>query len=393
MVCPTTIPSVPFLQMCAAAGAGSSTGGAAGASGTATAGGANSTGGRTQQQGGGAGTGGATGTGGAGTTCPGSNKSIDPANCGACNYACVDGRTCSAGRCTPAWIPLSSTNAPAPRTRHAAGFVAGRFIVLGGALSSTGVGLSSSAAYDPTTDTWQPLPDLQSPRCAHEAASTGSKLFAFGGLSTCANGSAVGPALEEFTPESGWFTVAGSNPPALRYNFASTWTGSDMFIYGGGSSAGPALSSGALFSPPGMSWRDASCTLAGCERGGTFSAFIDGGIVRIWGGGPFGNAPAGLQYALGSGVWSAWTVPAGTATKVSQRHADAGARLYYLHSTGVSIYNKASASWLADDDAAMPVGLCEEAAAAWSGTEVIAWSGSCSGMTSSVGGRYQPVAP
>jgi formylglycine-generating enzyme required for sulfatase activity len=321
------------------------------------------------------------------------NLASDSANCGACNYPCLHGRTCTAGRCTPGWLAMSSTNAPAPRTRHAAGFVSGRFVVLGGAPNTTGVAMSSSAAYDPTTDSWQALPDLQAARCSHDVASTGSTLLTFGGLTDCSNGTTLGPALERYTPGSGWATVTGSNAPALRYNFATTWTGSELFVYGGSTNANPAIPSGALFSPSSTSWRDASCGLAGCERGGYFSAFVDAGFVRIWGGGPYGGAPAGLQYALASGVWSAWTVPAGTTTKYTQRYADAGARLYYIQTAAVSTYDKAAGAWLVDDSAAMPAGFCSEAAAAWTGSEVVAWSGSCSGSVSSVGGRYQPAAP
>jgi hypothetical protein len=44
------------------------------------------------------------------------------------------------------------------------------------------------------------------------------------------------------------------------------------------------------------------------------------------------------------------------------------------------------------DAAMMPSGFCSDAAAAWSGAELIAWGGRCNGVNSSVGGRYQPPA-
>jgi hypothetical protein len=79
---------------------------------------------------------------------------------------------------------------------------------------------------------------------------------------------------------------------------------------------------------------------------------------------------------------------------LAARFADDGRRLYFLKATNVvTIYDRASSSWVADDTAPMPAGFCMEAAAVWTGSELVAWSGSCGGAPVSVGGRYQPRAP
>jgi hypothetical protein len=293
-------------------------------------------------------------------------------------------------------LPLAVTAAPTARTRHAAGFVAGKYVVFGGATSTTGIALASTDGYDITTDAWAPLAALKSGRCSQEAVSTGTKILTFGGLTNCADGGTIGPALEQFTPDAGagsWSVpAAAGTAPDGRYNFASAWTGKAMFIYGG-SGAAVAVATGALYSVPDSAWSSASCPLANCQRGGYFSAFLDGGFIRVWGGGPYGNAPAGLALNLTGNSWSAWTVPAGTNTHLGQRFADDGRRLYYLTSANVvSIYDRKSSSWLANDTSAMPAGFCTEAATTWTGAELIAWSGSCGGAPVLVGGRYQPPA-
>jgi hypothetical protein len=300
-----------------------------------------------------------------------------------------------AGRCSPAWIALSTTGAPAARTRHAAGFVYGQYVVVGGAPSTVGMAMSSTSGYDIATDTWTPLSPLVNARCAHEVVSTGTTLLTFGGLSDCMNGAATVASLESFTPNGGigtWSVFAGT-PPAARYNFASTWTGNALFVYGGGNATAPAIASGALFSPSAGGWSDASCALPGCERGGIFTAFLDGSLIRVWGG-AYGNAPAGLTYDTAGARWTGWTVPSGTSSHLAQRFADDGRRLYYLTAPDVvSIYDRKAGDWLTNDTESMPPGFCIEAAAAWTGVELVGWSGGCGAPPVPVGGRYQPPAP
>jgi hypothetical protein len=228
--------------------------------------------------------------------------------------------------------------------------------------------------------------------------STGSSLVTFGGCSNCMYGDTALGSLEVFTPNAGmgtWSTVTGTLP-APRYDFGSTWTGRAFFFYGGSNATGPAIASGALFNPANSTWSDASCALVGCERGGYFTAFVDGAFIRVWGGGGYGSGPAGLAFDTTGAGWANWTVPSGSDAHLAERFADDGRRLYYLTTQDVvSIYDRKSSSWLANDTSPMPTNFSIEGATAWSGTELIAWSGSTSPSSPpvAVGGRYQPPAP
>lgn len=337
------------------------------------------------------------------TVCGGScvDLAVDPMNCGACGYAAVNGRTCSSGRPSPAWQPISAAGAPPARTRHAGAFLGGVFVVTGGSATQFGLGTSDVGYYSPSSNTWSPGPSLVTARCSHGSVASSLRVYVFGGLSDCSSGGTTGPGHESYNPSPAkWSTISLPGEPALRYNMAIAWIEPNkMFVYGG-SNALPSVSTGGVASFGGGvgSWSDASCGLSGCARGGYLGAFVDSGLVRVWGG---TGSPGGLQYNIATSAWSAWALPAGTPSPMPQRYADDGRRIFYLQGSGscpgtvsVLAYDRLTGSWAAADTSAVPAGLSAEAAAAWTGSELVAWSGACgSGAPGSVGGRYQPPAP
>lgn len=403
-------------------GAVGGTGGTGGAGGTGAiggigaSGGTNGVGGTGGATGGMGGTGGATGgiggTGGTGGadaggdgsadaskdgpvdgSCGGANLSSDAANCGACGYACLGGRSCSAGRCVPAWLPLSGTGAPAARVSHAAVTLGGKALFFGGSPYPQAASLADGAAFDPATGNWSSIAPMGTARCGHAAVSSGSKAYVFGGLTTCSVTTTAVNTTESFDGAT-WSNPNPSGAPGERFNAATAWTGTKMFVFGGSSNAQPYTAQTALLDPVGNSWSVSTCPLSGCERGAAL-AFLDSGVVRVMAGAG-GNAPAGLQFTLGTSTWSNWTTPLGTPV-ASAGLADDGTRLFEPIDAGgcgkviVHIYSRGAGTWTTDT-AAAPSGMAA-GPSTWVGGEMITWGGYCGSGATAVGGRYQPPAP
>jgi hypothetical protein len=105
------------------------------------------------------------------------------------------------------------------------------------------------------------------------------------------------------------------------------------------------------------------------------------------------SATAATRPNISDASRAGWGYPPGSGDNINRRFVDDGQRLFYLKTMDlVTIYDKNSRKWT-QDDAEMPLGFCVDAAAAWSGDELIAWSGYCDSVASSLGARYQPPAP
>lgn len=325
----------------------------------------------------------------------------DEENCGAVGYACQFGRECIDYRCEPAWLSIEDSGQPFERGGHAAAMIDGKFVVMGGCASLTpnDPAEASTGVYDPVENGWWNGPDMPSPRVHFSAISSPDGIYAFGGVTQCWNGVAVGPGLSLLeTVESSWYNVVWANEPTPRYNAAMVWTGDSVMVYGGSNATSPSCSSGSEHFP-GLGWSGAGCGLGGSARGGGYEMFVDSGTVKVWGGGCFGSMTNGLSFDIATGTWSPWAIPNGT-PDVSTLTAGMGPPrsawsedfAYYLEPDGgVTIYDRLAGTWVSDD-VEPPPGFCSEAAVAWTGTELIAWGGYCEGNFSSVGGRYQPPA-
>ena len=98
-------------------------------------------------------------------------------------------QTDTGGRYNPAtdtWTPMTTVNAPSPRVKVSGDWIGApvnRFVVWGGLGPPGNVFFDDGGAYDPTTDTWQPLDAIGAPTVRHSMSVTaaGSDVIVWGG--------------------------------------------------------------------------------------------------------------------------------------------------------------------------------------------------------------------
>lgn len=248
------------------------------------------------------------------------------------------------------WAPMS--DAPlAGRRGHRAVWTGTEMIVWGGSAVQTTPEppeyFADGAAYDPETNSWRVIaPSPLTARSDHYAAWTGSEMLIVGGsfganpgIGFRDDGAAYNPTTDS------WRTIA-TPPIPIGSEAAVTWTGSDLFIYGGRqivdkSEPGAYFSQGALYNPATDAWRMVA-SWDGRGRSGPAVAWTGSEVIVYGGGIRVGEAP-----------------PEGDLTEV---YRDAAA------------YSPESNSWraLADGPAAANE-CCSTAIAAWRGDSMFVW--------------------
>jgi hypothetical protein len=220
---------------------------------------------------------------------------------------------------TKTWAPISSTDQPAPRWGHTAVWTGTRMVVWGGTNSDAvpqdpsceEVVLAGGAAYDPSSNTWTPMPSTGSAgrRRYHTAVWTGTEMIAWGGERLVyTEFPAPGCVFiaqstgEKLDPVAGTFTTIAA-PAPLSYH-AAVWTGTEMVVWG---PFGSTATWGAVYDPASNVWDPISLTGAP-ERRASPAAVWTGSEMIIWGAG----TDTGGRYSVASDSWSAtttWNAP------------------------------------------------------------------------------------
>lgn len=185
---------------------------------------------------------------------------------------------------TDSWQPLTAVGAPGPREMHSAVWTGSKMIIWGGcdAVYCSTV-YNDGALYDPDLDEWTPISVDQSviARHFHQAVWTGSEMIVFGGSSS-AEGMSYNPAMDT------WDSISQTNAPAPTYQGASIWTGNKFITWGGCLifSTGPCLSysnSGGIYDPVSDTWV-MMATLDAPSPRWTHTAVWTGNEMIVWGG-------------------------------------------------------------------------------------------------------------
>jgi prepilin-type N-terminal cleavage/methylation domain-containing protein len=241
---------------------------------------------------------------------------------------------------TDSWRPMSTVNQPAARMHAGRGWSGTEMIVFGGTRGgSCNVGTcihNDGGRYNPTTDTWTPIPtppspitvggssaysdsivsgnyyvfftDFDSPyrqggrynlttntwatvsktgaisRSDRAIASVNNKIYVWGGVDYnygnpiyYNTGGVYDPATDT------WTAMSTTNAPSARSGSTEQVMGSRIFIWGGGGPGEQLLNTGAIYNTVTNSWTTVSTVNAPSPRARAHSAWTGTHII-IWGG-------------------------------------------------------------------------------------------------------------
>lgn len=202
------------------------------------------------------------------------------------------------------WTPLSTS--PLAARRGQVAVWTGRRMLVWGGTGANDEALADGAAYDPSTDRWEPTADAPTPLVAATAVWTGAKMLVWGSRPAVAFD--VGqptPAGAAYDPATNVWTPISPSPLRTEGDHVAVWTGDRMLVWGG--SVGEATSAdGASYDPATDRWTKLAPAPIGSRRG--HSAVWTGDRMIVWGGFPGGKAGPeladGASYDPASDSWA-----------------------------------------------------------------------------------------
>jgi N-acetylneuraminic acid mutarotase len=222
-----------------------------------------------------------------------------------------DGALNTGGRYTPqpqGWASVSTTGAPSARSGHAAVWTGSRMIVFGG--RNSGGLLGDGASYDSVTDQWSALPTTgaPSPRSGATAFWTGSALLVWGGdgeTSTSSTGAVLTFALDGTANPDGWQPLATASAPSVRRAASTAWDGRRLYVWGGQSALGAALSDGAVWDSQSNTWSALGASGAPTARFDAAAVWTGDEFAVFGGSGQTGPLATGAAWNPSTGTWRA----------------------------------------------------------------------------------------
>ena len=225
---------------------------------------------------------------------------------GAANYLNTGGRY---NPSTDSWTATSTTNVPGARFSHTAVWTGSEMIVWGGSGDTINFFFNTGGRYNPSTDSWTATStaNAPSPRNVHTAVWTGTQMIVWSGQVANGNSNTGG----RYNPSTNsWTATSTANAPEGRWFPTAVWTGSEMIVWGGerANSLVP-LNTGGRYNPSTNSWTATSIGNAPDARSG-HTAVWTGSEMVVWGGGTSnGLLNTGGRYCVPSGIPSPTPAP------------------------------------------------------------------------------------
>ncbi|WP_437946318.1 hypothetical protein WME98_36580 [Sorangium sp. So ce296] len=323
-------------------------------------------------------------------------------HCGACGNACLSGRECRDGECTPPRVVMAAAGAPMPRQMAAAAWIGDALFVWGGRTANRDV--NDGGLYDPARDAWSPLgiEGAPSARVLAGAAWTGSRVLvwgggAFGSTAGLATGAAYDPAART------WRAMSTTNAPTARRSPIAVWTGTRLLIWGGAAGGAP-VGGGALYDPVADAWSPVSSVGAAPARDGVAWAWSGAELYLF--GGRAGDSTTGDGYAYNptTDAWRALPSAGAPSPRADAFAVWIGSRLLVWGGVDKgdrdlgdgAIYDPAAGAWAAVDDKDAPSRRSRSERrtgwTAWTGTRALIAGGRSDSMPKKDGKLYDPAA-
>jgi N-acetylneuraminic acid mutarotase len=153
---------------------------------------------------------------------------------------------------TNRWSPMSEVNAPSPRFYPEVIWTGTEMIVWGGMDEEDYT--KTGARYNPATDTWAPMATSGAPLVEFpKTLWTGSKMLVWGGLDVeqweWSNRGAL------YNPQTNtWSAISRTRAPSARELPIVVWTGTEMIVWGGFDEDGLPNDTGARYNPETNTW-------------------------------------------------------------------------------------------------------------------------------------------
>jgi hypothetical protein len=374
-------------------------------------------------------------------------------NCGACGNDCIGGRACEEGPvgavCGPTWIvstgatlsarkgasavwlgdvmfiwggrgngpqelktgglvdrrmdtwtAINISGAPSKRAFAAAVWTGLRVIVWGGGYWSSQGSEYDGARYELSSDQWLPMNSAGTPSARRSpiAVWTGTEMLIWGGEH---GGAPVdgGGRYNEGNDE--WASISTMGAPSARSGAAWVWSGTELLLFGGRPGGSGATGEGHAYNPSTDTWRALAPTGAPSARYDAFGLWMNGSFLVVGGRSADGTTLASAaKYDPLTDAWSPVAdAPAARAAAGPRTGWTAWNGIYALVQGGVDVtssarvdgarYHAATNEWTLS--AAFASGKQHEwGAAAWTGQELLVWSGLDNGALVDDGERGQP---
>ena len=110
-----------------------------------------------------------------------------------------------------------------------AGTLNGMIYAIGGQTSTSGGYTNTVEAYDPNTDTWTAVANMNTARANFGAVVYGGKIYVMGGI----NSSGYLSSMEYYDPTTNIWTNMSTTLPAAMSSFSATIYGSNIYVVGG----------------------------------------------------------------------------------------------------------------------------------------------------------------